>query len=408
MTLELPKELLLEVSTHLPPKDIVSLAETNQHIFSALAALRNLFLKCPYSRLHFSQWNTWQAFAENWNQVETNTSPFKQVGLPKHTNQPLPRNFKALQGDLGRQWGSDWNSCDRGICGPRQGDEEADLLVLTDPQKNSPEKDSPEKNSSEKEANKPTCELLACHSYGRRLYPTQFEIGYKISTQGEALLEWNMESDSVILYTMFKDCVRHSTTIDEKKGFKIYHMQFIDDVALVFVLDGDVQNTYYLVPNGKLTALDFGGCKVPQEGLMMYNGHFYKTVLDEKVDIQVAHVSQSMGKPTTMSPGAAYETCQDLRFPRYGLVYSNSDHNLAHVIDLQKQKISQCLLHDKDVCLVGLTDGELAIWKYTREYLENVCEERGMGGFKKVVENILEGNENWEEFHRELVEAWVD
>lgn len=242
--------------------------------------------------------------------------------------------------------------------------------------------------------------------YHRHLYTDHFEIGYKFTSSAEILLEWNMDSDSVTLYTIIND-KRHTIVVDKKKGMKMHHLQLIDDIALVFVLDGDVQTTYYLVPgNDKLVAIDFGGCQVPQEGLMMYNGQFYKAVLDEKVDVQVDHVTRQMGNPTTITPGAAYEICQDLRFPRYGLVYTNMDKNLAHVIDLEKKEISQFLGLDKDVSIVGVSDGELAIWKYTREYLEEMCEKRGMEGFKEVVEKMFENNENWEEFHKELVDAW--
>ncbi|AOW04655.1 hypothetical protein B0I72DRAFT_140443 [Yarrowia lipolytica] len=388
-----PHELLSHVITFLSPKDIISLAETNRHNYSALADVRSLVLKSPYCRLELSQWTGWQAFADNSAEKEPHEL-FDHVELVKHVNKPLPEDFQALQGDLARQWNSEWNSCDHGISGPREDDQEAEVLDLTN------------NTNTDKITCSPTGTPNHCRPY-RRLFPSQFEIGYKFSPQAEALLEWNMDTDTVTLYTMFGDGACHSVMINEKKGTKMHHLQLINDVALVFVLDQDINTTYYIVPGGQLTPIDFGNCQVPQEGLMMFNNRFFKAVLDEKVDLQVAPVSLPMGKPTTITPGAAYEICQDLRYPRYGLAYTNMDKNLAHVIDLQKRQISQFFGLDKDVCLVGLSNGTLGVWKYTKEYLDRVCEEKQKPEFLAVVEKLFENNENWEEFHRDLVDAWA-
>ncbi|KAG5359385.1 hypothetical protein CJU90_4129 [Yarrowia sp. C11] len=395
----LPPEILTLVTEFLAPNDIISLAETNQQTYTAQGALRNLFLKSPYCRLELSQWDKWQSFADSYKCDTSFEDTFKNVELPQHCNKPLPDDFKALQGDLARQWNSDWNSCDLGICGPREDDKEAIVLDLT-------ASNSDDETTSAKLTGLPTGKP-AHRPPSRRLFSSQMEIGYKFSPQAEALLEWDMSTDAVILYTMFADGVSHKLVVDEKKGTKMHHLQLINDIALVFVLDLNTQTTYYLVPGGKLTALDFGNCKVPQEGLMMFNGHFFKAVIDEKVDLLVAHISRPMGEPTTVTPGAVYEVCQDLRYPRYGLVYTNTDKNLAHVIDLQKREVSQFFGLTKDVCLVGVSNGELAVWKYTREYLDKVCGERKMESFKEIVEQLFQNNDNWEEFHKELVEAWT-
>ncbi|KAG5355895.1 hypothetical protein CJU89_5609 [Yarrowia sp. B02] len=386
----LPTEVLTQVSSYLDKKDVVSLAETSSENFETLNAVRKVHLKSPYSRLELSQWPSWEAYADNF-ETEIEPELFKRVELPKHVNEVLPEDFKALQGDLARQWNSEWNSCDRGICGTREDDKEAKVLDL------SAEGDS--------DTCKPT---VAPENTRRRLFTDHHEVGYKFSPQTEALLEWNMESGCVTLYTIDSDGKRDSHEVTEKKGTEMYHLQLISDIALVFVLTLTGQTTFYLVPGGKLTPLDFGGCQVPQEGLMLYNGHFFKAVIDEKVDLQVAPVARLMGKATTITPAAAYEICQDVRLPRYGLAYTNMDKNLAHVVDLEKKQISQFFGMDKDVCLVGVSNGELAVWKYTREYLEKKCDEQEKPEMKELVEQLFQNNINWEEFHKELVDAWVD
>ncbi|RDW25294.1 hypothetical protein B0I72DRAFT_165424 [Yarrowia lipolytica] len=64
----------------------------------ALSRVRKLYLKIPYYRLEYGQWISWQEYTNS----ISNRSPFYHrlvtSSPPERAEEPLPKDFRALQG----------------------------------------------------------------------------------------------------------------------------------------------------------------------------------------------------------------------------------------------------------------------------------------------------------------------
>lgn len=371
----LPAELILHICELLELRDILSLADTCQSNRALLHKFQKLAKLAPWYNKNLSEHGLW-ADCERMLDQEPLQFPHESY-CKDHFNEPLPRDFQCLQGDINRYNKHRWITCDQGIsrlC--ENGNRE--ILDLRE-------------NTQDPMSHDPFSVLK------RREYVT-FEGQLRCRVANEfvaAAVVASRDKTEISLHVRYDDDAEteiHMVETELKEGS--YQVFVIEDMVLVSrSYSRGHDNVFYLLPGGKLTPLD-----TPKmdsiDGWMQYNGILYKAVLDEDDNMQVA----TSHYPVEMYIVGLrkYEICQDVRNPRYGMAFCQDEGMLAHVIDLEEQEV---ILAANEDCfwIVGFSDGRLGRWNFSQDYIMSKAKSRDMKEF--VEEDLFEGRQRFIDEH---------
>lgn len=367
----LPPELLSIVCTYLEPRDIVSLSETSRSNNAALSGIRKMLLECPYFSLEHSEWSSWEALADNYS-PKADPIEFRHVEIDTHHNEPLPDDFRALQGDMQRKSRYWWNYCDRGIY-----DQTSSSFV--------------ELRTDKGTDTYLTKEEARTFFFGDVRCDDDY-IHYQHTTDTATVLAYSEKG--VVLQIKYRGeenyrefLISSSTSYDN-----CYELQLIDNVAFVYKYEADNEEggdgTCCVAPGqGLLRVEDGGGSTAPPYGWLHYNGCLYKGIYDEHKDLQIVSANYV---DDTKRPMGGYDICHDERYPRYGVIYSLGGLFPLFVVDLKQHLVTAVNLDADHIPVIGISNGRMGVWKYSHDYLDSKCTEQGKPGVQDVIYEIFE------------------
>lgn len=394
----LPPELLFLVCEGLEPRDILALSETCTANLTILSHLRTLFKLYPWYDRRFSSTKD-----SPWNVSKLTRFPKSFIHVPypdTRYEEDLPSDFVALTGGCGRDEKYIWNICDQGLYFNSPAEEEE---MEYD--------DSLDWNTHgivDLRADKTAA--LPATPYAARLLPKLDLSGYKVKVLLEE--EQNDRVSAVIMHLTDKKnflLVKYGT--EQVQKFELdsetfYHRLYLIGDMVIINKEDKKSKPLYLLPGLKsLTTLE-DEPTAEYQGWMMYNGNLFKAVLDCKDRLVVASPTVKIKQPKR--PQRLYNIYQDERNPRYAMAYTRKDGIMAYVIDLEECEVSM-LLDKEDVWLLGLSKGELGLWKYSPMSLYGRCNSQNKSELGDLVEiAIALPIDEFLDFHGHLYDFEVD
>lgn len=144
-----------------------------------------------------------------------------------------------------------------------------------------------------------------------------------------------------------------------------YQVHVIDDVIIGFCESGNdvimAKNHVIHIPHPR---------EQPPEGVLFYDGIIHDITL-EKGSIFVQSECVEEPFPKALWTKRQHTVFQDDKYTQYGLILKSSGL-VVGVVDLKAKKTVTL----KSFSMVGVVDGELGVWRYTKEYLEERFEEQ--------------------------------
>lgn len=363
----LPLELLFHLSSFLNLEDIKSLSETNRDNYEILKPIRYLFFKCPYYRLEYSQYDTWQACAVKYKPADY-TMLFKRANIPRYLDKPLPADFQCLEGDRNLfRPGCDtrWKRCDRGIVSTRTGDV-LDLRTF------SPVRCLSHVNGYRKSKNGDM------NVYKNTSVQTQMNHQLSASL---SKCKWCNGNHLRITYHDGRPERIHTLEGEEVSFYLIHDMVLIrtecHDYHAFLALPGTESLLTIAIEN------DF------VHSYLLYNGRLYKAMVDWTEECIVASLMYDPFYSYFSSSDLRYEIVQDVRHPRYALVYEEKTGILSQVIDLETRRVSKIAV-DWRFRMFGISDGKLGMWEFSDPFLTAICISQIHPVVPEVVEMVSE------------------
>ncbi|KAG5362718.1 hypothetical protein CJU89_1851 [Yarrowia sp. B02] len=364
----LPPELLYLVCIHLEPRDILSLSAVNASTKAVLLPLRKLFLKIPYYSLRHSQWDTWQACVGDF-EAEAPSGLFEHASIPSHSDEPLPADFQALEGNDGQKQ-QGWNYCDMGLFS------KGDVLNL----KSEPAPEGLDYSSTS-----------SFRDEDEFLPDSMYLDGMQTETCSVKIVQV-FRTDEIWLLIQYSDGThqKHSLGFGDEDSFEEdnfdsdedgfeyedvsyeredYDIAVADDTVILLKKkkEGDKLEKIFVPKGGEPVHVgDISTHTQAWGGLFIFNGRLFVTHCGKDQKLQVAPLQPEMDE---MEPSRlTFNIVQDERYPRYGLAYT-WDGLLMYVVDLQTRAVHY-VVQEGRMTVVGISDGQLGMWTYSVRYMK--------------------------------------
>lgn len=342
----LPAEVVYEICNHLGFRDILTLSKVHGDFDRALKPLLKLLTLSPYYQLKYSQWDSWQQASSHFKPY-TRKFEFKRAEFPLHVDEPLPDDFRLLQNHVVGT-GKNWRICDRGVVAPPTSEV---IDMRANPDDNAPGPTHPSLVPAD-----PNVSLDGLVSVKDNAY---------VSTKT------TLHHGSTYVLIKYRDGTRIAVCVDQRANVHhSYDLQLIDDVVfsqIVSPTDISENSISFILPGmDRPLPLVRVNCGINAEGLLLYDGHLYKAVVNDENNLTVAtHDCPIRGEGRS---DLEYNIYQDDRNPRYGLAYLKKTGVLIYVIDLLEHTVIT-VLQNLQFGFAGLSNGEPGVWQYTAGYL---------------------------------------
>lgn len=363
-----PAEILALICEYLSLEDVVALCQTNQQLRNGVpeSTVQKLVLeKCPYFNLKYSQSDNWVGAASHL--LNDQPPKFKDsIKCSIHQDTPLPDDFYTLCKDVEKTFAWDYN--DKGFSFRGK------LLDLTETgsTRTVPSRDHEGLFQSKK----------AVRYNGITLGIPGKLIQTRHSSKAIAIL-FEHERQTVLAVKYQKNEKVRSCLLNTKPP---YRLQVIDDCVVLHTrlcLGSPGCQFLHFTQNSAAYMLECPFTKAAPAGVALYNGNFFNIDLEARYTIKVeSSVSNRESKHTNR----LFRVYQDEEYPEYCLMYKPGGI-VTGLVDFRNQQadvISEVgygfILpsfgandHEDYLLMVGVSEGTLGIWKYTRRYLAEKC-----------------------------------
>ncbi|VBB89097.1 Hypothetical protein of a 19-member gene family, conserved in the Yarrowia clade [Yarrowia lipolytica] len=386
--LQIPPELVDEICSYLNFKDIVSLCGADPDFIPESAMRHVLLQQCPCYDMEYSQGDDWKLCATGYLKVDTNVFE-PTLGCPVFINQSLPSDFDCLCKD--RVLNGPFVYNDRGVfIGNR-------FLDFTE----SPE--TPSTSSLPKKSHVSSFQDAVI--YDKHMMRVRGKIITEKCTP-EVMTAVFSNNDGELIINM-KDLSASETPLPafgcHLPGKMSFKLQVVGKTAIVAFVGGEARYSSIVSPK-KATVQAERGCLLLRApaGLLFYDGHVFDVIIDShwRPIVQSSKSTEVLPKEWDLSRHHRVE--QDSRYRHYALIY-NHNGLVTALVDLKTHRLKQ-LTDVSDIArehtspidvyltVVGLSNGSVAVWRYTKQYLENKYrQQHGVDMIPEEANSLIQG-----------------